>query len=45
MKMFYRNLVEDEKEALKERRYIRLAKGLVLLGIIFIYVNWNKLNK
>jgi len=43
--MYYNNLIEDEKQALYERRNIRLAGGLVLLGIIFIWVSWKKRNK
>lgn len=40
--MRYRNLVEDEKEARKERQGIRFAIGLILIGSLFLYLNWNK---
>ena len=43
--MYYKNLIEDEKEALNERRQKRIAGGLLLMGIIFVLINWNKSNK
>ena len=43
--MSYKNLVEDEKEARKERQGMRLAMGLILVGSIFLWMNWNKMDR
>lgn len=40
--MYYHNLVEDEKEARKERRGTRIAIGLIIAGMVFLYLKWKK---
>jgi hypothetical protein len=40
--MYYRNLIEDEKEALNERRYKRIAGAMVFLGILLVLINLKK---
>lgn len=42
--MSYKNLVEDEEEALKERQGVRLATVLILIGSLLLLINWNKMN-
>lgn len=43
--MSYKNLVEDEEEALKERQGLRLATVLILIGSLLLLINWNKMSK
>lgn len=38
--MYYYNLIEDEKEARKERQGMSLAFLLIIIGSILLYMNW-----
>ncbi len=40
--MYYRNLVEDEKEARNERLWTRVALGAIFIGILYLWLNRNK---
>jgi len=42
--MYYHNLVEDEKEARRERQGIRFAIGLIIVGGLFLWLNRKKIN-
>jgi len=42
--MYYKNLIEDEKQARLERNGIRLAIGLMILGVIFFVSHIKKGN-
>jgi hypothetical protein len=42
--MYYYNLVEDEKEARKERQGMRLAIGLIILGALLLWMKYGKHN-
>jgi hypothetical protein len=42
MSQYYYNLIEDEKEARKERAGMRLAICLIIIGSLFIWMNWRK---
>ena len=43
-KMAYRNLIEDENEARKARIAKNIGTLLIIGGIIFVALNWEKIN-
>jgi hypothetical protein len=32
---YYHNLIEDEKDAANERRWIRIALGVIFFGVVY----------
>jgi len=40
--MKHRNLIEDEKEARKERLFKRIALASIIIGLVFIWIKYGK---
>lgn len=40
--MKHKNLIEDEKEARKERIYTRIALASIFIGLLFFWMKYGK---